>query len=281
MREKYEFRINEEHAHLLFGPEEGKRCGIIARSITLFSDDERFQEIGIIKKRMLRETGELFFFSWYLERGYTKKELAEASLFHLPVFARFEPTGEDCGTLYDESASCDICGAGARQLTPLRLPCRRIPKSRDIAKTIGGELVVSQRFVDFCTAARATGITFHKIVDASSRPGLPAWYQFVPDSSLAEIIPPTRTGNNPFDEDERNEYRCSKGDTIGLNLLSEIFVRKQEASWPDFVFSRQFVGRRGGFLRPEAQIIVSQRMGRLLATAGLIGCRLEVVRQRP
>ena len=44
--------------------------------------------------------------------------------------AAFEPTGAECGTVYDESVACKICGAGRSTVdAPLRLNAKKIPKN--------------------------------------------------------------------------------------------------------------------------------------------------------
>jgi hypothetical protein len=87
-------------------------------------------------------------------------ELDTAELFHLLVDSVFEPTGEECGTTYDETSGCSICGAGARQTSNLFLNVKRIPKGKDISKTIGGEVIVSGRAAQVFRQANITGVEF-------------------------------------------------------------------------------------------------------------------------
>ena len=84
------------------------------------------------------------------------------------------------------------------------------------------------------------------------RTPLPVWYQLVVSSACAEIVPPTRTGIDPFDDDIRGEYRCPLGDTIGLRLLSEVSVNAMSRGGSDIVCTRQFIGGGGGCPPPKA-----------------------------
>lgn len=106
---------------------------------------------------------------------------------------------------------------------------------------------------------------------------LPVWYQFIPTSAEAEIVPPTRIGINPFDEDPKGEYRCSRGDLIGLNLLSEVSIAKASYNGADVTASCQFIGVRRGLLRPRRIILISPKMYRLLESENVKGVKTEIV----
>jgi hypothetical protein len=78
-------------------------------------------------------------------------------LLQLIIRATFEPAGEECGTKYDEATACPLCGAGARQVSDLRLDLRKAPKSKHIAKTIAREWVVSQHLAELMLDAGLKG----------------------------------------------------------------------------------------------------------------------------
>ena len=105
---------------------------------------------------------------------------------------------------------------------------------------------------------------------------LPTWYQVVILSANADLIAPTRTGNGPFDSDEKNECRCAQGDLIGLNLLSEVSALASSQDRPDIFNSRQFVGVRRGLLRPSRITFISQRFRKLLIQEHITGHKVEV-----
>ena len=105
MREYLELRVSEKHASKVFAPNEGKRLSDIVRAVVISTTDprlpaiKRLQDEGIAKQ-------DRFFFGWILTRKYSKSELQSAELFQLDITAVFEPAGEECGTVYDDSKAC-------------------------------------------------------------------------------------------------------------------------------------------------------------------------------
>lgn len=277
MQEIAEFRIAEEYAHLLFKYNEGVRLGDSVRKIEIDITDPKFVEIGVLEKKIQKKDNTYFFSSWTIKRKYNKSELENAKLFLFRPTAYFEPAGEEHGTVYDESTACPSCGAGAKQVGPLFLPVSRIPKGKDIAITIAGEIVVSQRLVQLFKQHKITGVDFDPVRKSiKSKAKSDAWFQLLVRSSTAEIIPPTRLGIDPFDDDSKSEYRCSNGDTIGLNVLSELTIRKSTRGNDDFFSSHQFIGRRAGVLRPERVLFISPKVWKLIVSEKLKGCKVEV-----
>jgi len=159
VRETAEFRVAGKLAPLLFRDDEGKRLGDgdFVRKISVSVEDERFQQIGQLQKQMQLSHGKAFFFGWQINRHYTKRELGEASWFHLTALNYFEPAGEECGTCYDQSSACPKCGSGAEQLSDLILDLRKAPKKKDFASTIAGEWIVSQRLAEILLSSCLTG----------------------------------------------------------------------------------------------------------------------------
>lgn len=157
MREMCELRVNEEVADLLFDPREGKRLNGV-RLIMLDTSDPRFPEVGRLRVSLSAQGKGMFFSGWDITRHYSKTELAAAALFHVLITAVFEPSGEDCGTVFDYGQTCPICSAGRRQVTDLWLDLRRVPKNKDIARTItAGEWIVSERLARLFVDASLTG----------------------------------------------------------------------------------------------------------------------------
>lgn len=276
MRESIEFRIPEEHASRWLTNHDGVSLGGSVRKLEVETNDPRMQ---IIEKadRALKRQGRAFFTSWRQRRTYTKAEVEAAVRFRLKITAVFEPAGEMCGTRYDDTSGCERCGAGATQVGPLILDVRRIPKRKPLAKTIAGEIVVPQRVADLFNKHGVTGARFHPVrATGAKNLQLTGWCQLVVGSSDAEITTPTRVGDDPFDENVDSSCRCSRGEVLGLNLLSEVSVRSSTVTEHDIIASRQFVGTRRGLLRPERIILVSQKIRRLIASEGLKGCEIEV-----
>jgi hypothetical protein len=299
MLEICKLRVTEEFASKLFAPNEGKRVAKTVREIELATDDPRFKTIGGIQNEIRAATGRSFFHGWILQRRYSKAELVAAGCFQLRVTTAFEPAGEECGTKYDESAACPhvfapemqvevsghrttipatTCGVGAKRVSDLFLDWKRIPKNKDVSRTIAGELVGSARLVKLFRQHGITGAEFQAIRHSpTSSAESKDWFELKTKPSEAEIVPPTRAGVDPFDDDAKGNYRCPLGHVVGLNLLSEVSVKSVTRGDPDIVCTRQFIGARRGLLRPESVILVSPKIWRLLETEKLNGYEVEVV----
>jgi hypothetical protein len=179
MRQFWEFRVDERHAHLLFADDEGKRLGTSVRKILIAADDPRFMEIKRIDE-MLSARDDSFFTGNFPEYRYTKEEIEEAELFDVWITAAFEPTGEECGTVFDESETCEECGAGRRQVSDLVLDLRKAPKSKQIARTIADEWIVSQRLAELMVDAKLTGFDLAPVRHKARYQDDPADFQAVP-----------------------------------------------------------------------------------------------------
>lgn len=278
MKEKFELRIVEEFASRLFDPNEGKRLGSgIVRLVSLASDDPRLEEVAVLQKEIDSKYGRAFFHGWEIIRKYSKREIEVASLFHLRITSTFEPAGEECGTIYNESVACPRCGAGAKQVGPLFLNLNRIPKGKDFARTIAGEVIISRRASELFKEIGVSGVSFHPAREKGAKNlELLDWNQLIIQSNDAEICPPTRIGIDPFNDDEKGENRCSEGDTAGLNLLSEVSISSAPRVELDVFASRQFVGVRRGLVRPERIILISQKVRRLIDSERFKGCGIDV-----
>ena len=157
MREVCEFRVLEEFFPLVFPGSEGQRISDSVRKVEVSTSDPLFQKVGAVQRQLKADAGKFFFAGWKLKRTYAKEELAAARAFLLSITAIFEPAGEECKTVYDESAACPQCGAGASQVSDLRLDSRRIPKQKDIASTIANEWIVSQKLASILVQNEISG----------------------------------------------------------------------------------------------------------------------------
>ena len=297
MRETIELRVYEEFAHLLFGETEGVRLSDLVRKVTLSTSDPRYQQVGTLQQRLHLERRESFFAGWHITRRYTVAELERAEWFSVAWTSTFEPEGEACGTVYDDTVACQhtyvpatttmipgagsvtmgpyTCGVGARRLTPLILRGRRVPKGKDFARTIADEEIVSERAKAVLQSAGVSGVAFEPVLYRGRRPMFDQWYEIVAQPERAEIVAPTVAGVGPFDLDEGGLYRCPHGHSIGLNLISELSIERP-AGGRDVIRTRQCVGTRVGVLRPRPILIVSQKVRQAVAGSGLKGWRFEV-----
>jgi hypothetical protein len=162
-------------------------------------------------------------------------------------------------------------------MTPLYLPEKRIPKSKEISRTIAGEIVISGRVKELFARLRITGAQLNPVRCSQKASAESSdWFQLILNNTDAEIVSPTRVGIDPFDEDEKGECRRPNGDTMGLNLLSEVSIKAWTRSEIDIMGTRQFLGCRRGLLRPERQILISPRLYRLLEAEKIKGYQVEV-----
>jgi hypothetical protein len=283
MKEIHEFRVFEDRYHLLHLPNNAKYNGSVY-VLKIEKKDVLFQEIEQLDNE-LRKKGNAGFGIWSVKRIYTQKELENACIFHLKIKTVFEPTGEECGTLYDETAACEICGANRKQVSPLSLKKGTIPK-KDIARTIGGEVVVSEKFVNAARQRNLKGLQLSPV-------NVEKYYQLTADMEI-ELSPNTIAGDNPFETSagsdggiynisgyevvfEKEVYICPKGDLIGLNLLSEPYVTDSPLIKEfDFFASRQKIGVKRGLLRPEPIYFCSPSFRQMVEDEKLSGFEFEI-----
>lgn len=286
MKEVLELRINYDYAHLLFKADEGKNLGTSVKVVEISKEDPRYSQVPIISEEIKKKYDRGFFFGWQIKRRYSKKELDTATLLHLKIKTVFEPTGEECGTLYDETAACEICGANRKQASPLTLKKGTIPK-KDIARTIGGEVVVSEKFVNAARQRNLKGLQLSPI-------NVEKYYQLTADTAV-ELSHRTVAGVDPWDfsegsngieftvsggypvKFEKEVYKCPKGDTIGLNLLSEAYILNSPSiNESDFLVSKQKIGVKRGLLRPEPIYFCSPAFRKMIEEEKLSGFEFEI-----
>jgi hypothetical protein len=275
MQETIELRVPEDLAERYLPSDAGRRIGI-ARRLDLGRDDPLLETIKEID-RHLRKKGEgALFTAWDVVRRYSPRELEEAELLHVRPKKTFEPAGEECGTKYDDARACQECGAGAPQITPLLLDGRQIPATVDFARTIADEIVVSSRVVDLFDQESLTGAEFDPVRLTDRRAAKSRrHYQFRIASSPIDLdLSSTRVGEDPFDEETYG--RCCRGDLVGLNLLSEVTVRKGSIANADAMVTKQMIGVRRGLLRPRPILLVSPKAWRAIIGRKLKGLTVEV-----
>lgn len=297
MKETLELRINYDYAHLLFKADEGRDLGQLSKSIKIIElskDDPRYNQIPIISKLVKEKYDKGFFFGWQIKRKYSKKEIDAATLLQVKIKTTFEPAGEECGTLYDETIACEICGANRKQISPLKLKIGSIPK-KDIARTIAGEVVVSEKFAAFFKQRGLKGAALEPVVLGK---GVSGYYQLISSPEI-ELSKNTVAGVDPFDFSEGSEgvefivpggypikfekevYKCPKGHTIGLNLLSEAYVLSSPLiSDYDFFSSKQKIGVKRGLLRPDPLFLCSPAFRKMVEEEKLSGFDFEIAHIR-
>ena len=255
MRVSAEFRISARKAHGRLPRGLGESVGYGVLRVQVPADSEVFREIGRIDAAM-REEGSCFFTGWWIVREYSNAELQRATRFHIWPRRTFEPCGEECGTVYDDSTACPECGSGGQVVHPFRLDVRKIPTGVHLAYTIADELVISASCV---RAFRDAGLTGYEAVPIAGVDAVHSrdWFYARITGSPVTLLEETKFGETPFDLTATG--KCSRGDLLGLNLLSEVHFDSASDHGADLVRSSQWVGVRRGLLRPRNLILASPR----------------------
>ena len=282
MKELLELLVDYKYAHLVFKEDEGVNLGDFqgysVKVVKIDTSSAVFEKVGQVSKDIQKKYNDLFFGGWKYVRKYTTKEITDARLFQIDVRKYFEPTGEECGTKYDETYACPICGAGRKQVSPLRLKKGRFLNKRDLATTIGNEIVVSKRFVEVMKANDIKGITFGPVYIGQRKSD--DCFQLMVEGEELELSERTKFGVNPYDFSESSKtevFKCPKGDNLGLNILSEAYVKeKASLSTTDFFISRQTYGMKSGYLNPAHLLFCSPKLYHVIKDNGLKGFNFEV-----
>lgn len=287
MKETAEFLINFDYAYRLFKPEEWKKNNGSTVFVEIPITDPRFEKVFLVDKEMREQSLSYFVSYWHIRREYSPQEIAKAKLFQLG-FRSYNICGEDCGTVYDESTACPICGANAKQITPLHIYRNKIPKM-DIAVTLASEVIVSDRFVRAAKERGLKGCVFSPVY--SGKKIVETAFQLTAEKEI-ELSDKTVVGVKPFDFSTEGEagssticgykfewpkvfYKCPKGDTVGLNVLSEAYVLDNPLIGQyDFLASRQRVGSRMGVFRPNPLYFVSPAFRQMIKEEKLLPTKL-------
>lgn len=279
MKETIEFRVRGSLVpeYLPEAKSRGRSLGDgFIYQLRIGADDPLVAKIGRVDGELRASGLGSLFHGWDIRREYSAQELREAELLSAHITNVFEPAGEECGTVYDDSKALADCGSGAPQLTELRLDGRRIPLSADFARTIAGEAVASVKVRELARTAGLEGAVFAPVLLANKAGARSErYFQLTTSAAAVEVdSAATRAGSDPFDESSSG--RCPGGHVIGLRLLSEVTVKRSGVPEADFMETRQMVGIRQGLLRPRPILLLSQRAFRLISGEKLHGLRIEV-----
>ena len=277
-----EFRIPERYAKQFLPADLGKSFLNFTRIVRVPVESDLYIRIGELQKLFMSKYQDFFFLGWEYHRIYSPDELESAELLLLKIKRTFEPAGEECGTIYDHGDICEDCGSGIRQVSDLILDLHSIPKNVSIARTISNEIIMTDEMAKSLSDNYITGYELKPVHGKNPRKKQNAstqqiWRQlFV--NSVANVSPITIAGNDPFDLDEKNEYRCINGHTFALNLLSELVIEKNSWDGSDFVRTKQLFGVNRGLLRTFSHIMLSQKVYRLFSEYKFKGFTFEVVK---
>lgn len=289
MKELFEFRIFKDNYHFLPQPNPAVFNGAIW-ILTITKDDPLFLEMFRLNTYFKDELNKPFYGIGVCNRSYLKKELDNAPLLHFFTRKQFQPAGEECGTFYDNSTACEICGAHSRQIGPLILKRKSIPKA-DVASTIAGEMIFSKKFVHLFEEGNLKGASFDPVF---SEDGRTDFYQMKFLATALSVVEPTKIGLDVFNDlpdyedrtwfdqqgnetTEHVQFKCPKGHLLGGNLISELYVdRCTDISDLDVMTTKQLAGARVGVMRPTELFLCSQALRQLVVNEKLTGFSFEI-----
>lgn len=295
MKEILELRVDMDFAHILFKEDEGKDLGSV-KLVRVDTSGPIYEEIGKTQKMIKEKYDRYFFKGWDYIREYTEKELLEARFFQI-IPQLFTLAGEECGTKYDDSCACPICGSGGKIIPPLKIRRSRIPKT-DISITLGRgeEILVSEKFRQVMEDNHMRGLRFEPVYSGRKQID---YFQLLPEQYI-DMSKKTVFGCRPFDYSERSEgcysfplpdgkggfyrrfnppevYKCPNGDNLGLNILSEAYIKDSPILKDlDYFASTQTIGVKVNLFRPYHLLFCSNRMMQIIKENKLKGFKLEV-----
>jgi len=307
MIQRYEFRLFAQYRDLLEdapprspNPTQGI---VVLRGIV---GDAVFLKLAAIESQLRKAGLGGTFGSWRIRRSYTQRELRSGELFLLSIPIT-HLCAEDYGSIYTESETCRQeafemqsldrrsgqfelvprmvpCGLCSQQTTMLRVPFRKLSRSRDIIRLYGGELVISDRFSILLTSGSYIGGDIRPAADAgkarskanASKPAV-TLHQLMFQSKPVEVSQDCRFGSDPFDRESEGKYHCSSGEIAGNMLLTPLKIVRSSWNGEDVCRTRVYVGGRQGPYRPYQLLLVSSRLFHAMRQAGLKGFDYEVV----
>jgi hypothetical protein len=238
-------------------------------------NSEAFQRIKhFIERKRKQDIDGYDYLTVDLLRKYSKSELKNAEVLLLKIRSHFEPSGEECGTIYE--TLCNHCNWG-RQVSDLILDLRRVPQHKDISETIAWvEWVVSLNFVRAFTENKLTGVEFSPIFEFKDPTKQSKdWYQLRVTGKAGGLAETTRLGRDPFSPSQIS-WRCPLGHSLVTEFLSEIYLQRSTWDGSDIAVTETLFGQGRNLLRPSPLIIISQRTYRTLQEAGIKGFSVEV-----
>jgi hypothetical protein len=237
------------------------------------SEFDEIREFIVTRRRQQVPGFSAFTLGRYL-RKYTERQLLDAEILLFNPVSHFEPSGEECGTVYE--TLCKHCN-WARQISNLVLDLRRVPQHKDISETIAWvEWVVSSKFAQTFAENEFRGAEFEPVFDLRNPiKRSDNWSQLRVTGAAGSIAEATKMGRDPFSPAEF-DWQCPLGHSVATQFLSEIYLERNEWDGSDIAITGALFGHGHNLLRPTPLIFISQRMYRAINAAGLGGFSLEV-----
>lgn len=124
------------------------------------------------------------------EHTYTVSELRRATLLYMSVSRSERDAGEHAyREQFDLSTACSECGTGAKQVAPLIVKSRALPKKGLVFATLNREYLFAEDVAISLLAARLTGL---EMLQARSGKKKIPWWQFMARYEMPPFAPETR-----------------------------------------------------------------------------------------
>lgn len=200
------------------------------------------------------------------ERRFRRREIEEACALH--ISPEPPPSGgglERESTDYDLEEACPLCGTGRQQVGDLVV--EEVPEGEHgLAVTPGGNLVVSESVARELVSRRISGCLLRAVRDPWGQ--RLDWFQLMPVHTLPPMQrPPTRFEVDPGE-------RCPLCGAGGVTLTSMLYYDAPTEEFEDVNVSAESFGRATDLAQ---EVVVSQRLFRLLVEHGTSGLRVEPV----
>lgn len=230
-----------------FSPVEDKEKPLACEFVFDYYPMEIEETIGRLRQRGFTST-------YYVNRWYTKKELAEAEYLFLPIGTQVSSRGDTFADSKGLKVACPHCDFREKSWQYEKLQIRGRTDSYRFSAVDFHAPVMSRPLADALRDFDATGLVLTPV--GGSEPA--EWYGW--DSDY--ILPPMQSPPTHFYEEKR--YRtdsCERNRGLG-HLYSEAYYNRRNFDARDFNNSYELVGDRlsgGGRYK-----IISQRVNQLL-----------------
>lgn len=171
MNEYLTFSVNRGRACRLL-PAELREPEDVHHRITVKVGSEQYAHVARLYQQYGREWLEDngLLCANFTERQYTSSEIAQAELFHMGDIPGKMPCLASDESGYDFSAICPHCRAGQRQVGPLRVKLRRLPKKKPLVILGTQEWLVPLHIAEALTEQGFTGFALKEAQNDENAP---------------------------------------------------------------------------------------------------------------
>ncbi|MCE1247859.1 MAG: hypothetical protein LWY06_14550, partial [Firmicutes bacterium] len=155
---------------------------------------------------------------------------------------------------------------------------RVLHKDKDIFRTASCEYIVSQKFFDTVEKFGLTGAEFKPVIHKGrTKKVLNMYYQMIIHGTVGKSVPPTKFGCSPFSSSEENqEDVCPLGHISGINLLSELYINRENHDKSDICITEDCIGSYFGLHIPYEMIVVSRKCYEVFKAEKIRGLAYDV-----